>query len=109
MKVMGIEVRKANNLKSVFDDVDKVLSLKPIEDVQQQAVAHALHNMLKADTYFSICTIDKCVKVSQVVIPQERYDIYSSCHCVHWRDMTEDFRQTLIAMVLDDFRSVLTR
>ena len=70
MKVMGIEVRNANNLKSVFEDVDKVLSLKAIEDVQKQAVAHALHKMLKADTHFSICTIDKCVKVSQVFISQ---------------------------------------
>jgi len=33
--------------------------------------------------------------------------IYNCVHCMHWNEMLPEYRQTVMAMVLDDFRSVL--
>jgi hypothetical protein len=113
MKSFGFEIRKAGSINSLYEDVDKILEGSGLDksdvtiDIQIQAVAHTLHKMLKPNTHFSICTIDKCVEISQVVISKERYDVYSSIHCMSWSEMEESFRQNIIAMVLDDFRSVL--
>lgn len=86
---------------------DTVLEGFDVNAMKQGAVAHSLQNMFRADEYFSICTINDLIEVSQIVIPKERYDIYRSQHCIYWRDMTPEFRQTLIAMILNDFRSIL--
>lgn len=28
-------------------------------------------------------------------------------HCMHWNEMLPDFRKTIVAMILDDFRAIL--
>lgn len=33
--------------------------------------------------------------------------VYQTQHCIDWSEMTNEFRQMLVAMVLDDFRCVL--
>jgi hypothetical protein len=76
-------------------------------ELQRQAIAHALQKMMKADSWFNVCTIDRCIDICQVVIPKERMNIYNAAHCIHWNEMDSDYRQLLMAMVLDDFRSIL--
>ena len=111
MKRFGIEIRKANTIGNIYKDVDRVLANIPIgsvnKEIQIQAVAHALQKMIKVQNYFDVCTIDSCIKIGQIHISSERRDIYHSQHCINWNEMTDEFRTTLIAMVLDDFRNIL--
>lgn len=113
--MFGIELRKKNsvNVKSLYNDVDKVLRAYNIpqgsvnQETQISAVSHALHRMIQTQNYFDVCTINKCAKICQIVISSERMSIYDSAHCMNWNEMLEDYRKSIIAMVLDDFRSVL--
>lgn len=109
----GIEIRKIGTMDALYQDVDKILEGCTIaaggvsSEMQASAVAHALQDMLKPDKHFSVCCIRECAKVCKVCIPSERMDIYSAIHCISWNEMIPEFRQNVIAMVLDDFRSVL--
>jgi hypothetical protein len=114
MQAFGIEIRKSNSLGNLYQDVDRTLANSGIlpgqaisKNVQVQAVAHALQKMIRVENYFSVCTIDSCIDVAQIHVPKERYSVYRTAHCINWNDMTPDYRQILIAMVLDDFRSIL--
>ena len=107
MEIFGLELRKINNINNLYRDVDTVLKGFDINKMKKGAVAHSLHKMLQSEKYFNICTIRECMKVSQIAIPQDRLSIYETQHCISWSEMLPDFRQVLIAMVLDDFRSIL--
>lgn len=107
MKAFGLELRKQGSFNNLYSDVDLVLQKSNFMEVQRMTVAHSLQNMMKPDKWFCICAIDDCIKVCEVHVPSERYNVYRALHCVHWRDMLPDFRTTLIAYILDDFRSVL--
>ena len=113
MKAFGLELRKTDTVDDLYKSVNNILATAGVpngsvtQQVQMETVAHALRKMLDTGGYFDVCTIDKCMKVAQIHISKERCDVYHAIHCVHWRDMTADYRQTIIAMVLDDFRDVL--
>ncbi len=110
---LGLEIRKIGSLNNLYKDVDAVLSKYDIKSgeinatLQVNAVAHALQKMLSTDGYFSICCIRECASLCQIIISGERMKLYQTQHCIHWKDMMPDFRQMLVAMVLDDFRCVL--
>lgn len=114
MKAFGLELRKADSIGNLYRDVDSTLSRYSIppggvtQEIQVQAVAHALQKMIAHDNYFSVCTVDNCRKVCQIHIPIERQHIYSAAHCMDWGQMTADYKQMLLAMLLDDFRSILS-
>lgn len=111
--MLGLEIRKKNTIGNLYADVDKTLLANGLKNgevsvgLQSQAVAHSLQKMMKPNSHFSICTIRECMEVSKIVIPQERIDVYHSIHCVHWSEMLPEFRQMIIAMILDDFRAIL--
>ncbi len=111
MKKFGIEIRRANKIGGLYQDVDRVLGGLPpggvSREVQIQAVAHSLQQMLKAGHWLDICAIKDCRDISQVHISAERMQVYHSQHCVSWNEMTDEFRTMLVAMILDDFRGVL--
>ena len=75
--------------------------------VQSATIAHSLQRMLKTERYFDVCTVRNCASVAQISIPAERMAIYQSIHCMSWSEMLPDYRQAIVAMVLDDFRSIL--
>ena len=113
IRKFGFEIRKIGNLKSLYSDVDAVLSKYDIEKggistfVQSNALAHALHKMLRTESHFSVCTIRDCANMCQICISEERMQVYCAAHCIHWLEMTDDFKKILIAMVFDDFRPIL--
>lgn len=113
LQKLGFEIRKIGNVKSLYRDVDAVLSSAGItqgnvtSDIQRDTTAHALQKMISGQEYFSVCTVDKLAKISGIIIPKERQNIYNAAHCMDWSEMVPDYRQKLVAMVLDDFRSVL--
>ena len=107
MQVFGLELRRSGNIQNLYKDVDIVLKNFDINAVKQGAIAHALQKMLSTQNHFSICTIKNCMEMAQISIANERIAIYQSQHCMDWGEMLPEFRQILIAMVLEDFRSVL--
>ena len=115
MRAFGLELRKIGSRAELFSEVDRTLNKAGIvspgqvsADMKVGTVAHALNKMMKVESHFSVCTIRECARLCQVNISSERMNVYSSIHCMNWNDMMEDYRQTIVAMVLDDFRTVLS-
>ena len=109
----GLEIRKIGDIKSLYQEVDLVLNKNQIKtgisaSIQIQTTAHALQKMLSTENHFDICLIRNLSNLCQICIPQERMLVYSSIHCMHWCEMTQDYRQLITAMILDDFRGILT-
>ncbi len=113
LTTFGLEIRKINGVKELYEDVDAILDSSGIVtnevpvNLQVQTVAHSLHKMLKNSGYLSICTIKECAKIGNVFISEERMSIYQSLHCMNWSEMMEDYRKMIVAMILDDFRHIL--
>lgn len=110
---LGLEIRKLGSLTNLYNDVDMVLNNYKIpanginRTIQATATAHSLQTMLKTENYFSVCCIKDCAKLCQITIDAERMNVYNSIHCVSWNEMLPEFRQMIVAMILDDFRCVL--
>lgn len=109
----GIEIRKIGNIESLYKEVDLVLNKIGCDNgvsaiIQKQTVAHALQKMITTQEYFDVCTIRNCAEMCQMRIPKERMDVYSSIHCLYWNQMLPEYRQSIVAMVLDDFRVILS-
>lgn len=113
IQIFGIELRKANNMKAIYEDVDRILQKDDVNsmivgnDVKFMTIAHGLQKMLQADRCLDVCLIKEAVNIANIVIPKERMQIYQATHCMHWNEMLPEFRTKLIAMVLDDFRHIL--
>ena len=107
VKSLGLELRKIDNVTSLYKDVDIVLSQTPATEIARQTIAHSLNKMTKSSNHFSVCTIDNCAKIANICIPREHKDIYNAVHCVHWDEMTDEYRKILVAMILNDFRIIL--
>jgi hypothetical protein len=104
----GLELRKIGSFDSLYKEVDMVLSKITPLSVAQQTVAHALQKMMRSDQYPDICNIKHCADLCQICIPREHMLVYQNVHCLHWNEMTAEYRQLIVAMILDDFRVVLT-
>ena len=112
MQILGLELRKSNQVQDLYKQVDATLEKHNIlhgevsTSVQTQTIAHALHDMMKADKWLNICKIKECAEIAQVAISHERMSIYQAAHCINWNKMTPEYRQQLIAMILDDFTDI---
>lgn len=112
--MMGIEIRRTGQLDNLYRDVDLVLSKLSNNEIPGSvpremaiaAAAHSLQNMLNVDSYLDVIAIKQAAAVCGIVIPYERIEFYRTLHCIHWNKMLPEFRQGLIAMILDDFRQV---
>lgn len=115
LQKFGIEIRKIGNVKNLYKDVDLVLQKAQLRSnevngaVQALTVAHALQKMLQVERHFDVCTIRNCAEMCQICIAKERMQVYQSIHCHSWNEMLPEYRETIIAMVLDDFRPVLNQ
>lgn len=110
---LGLEIRKLGSLNNLYKDVDMILTNYGIKsgeintNVQVNATAHSLQKMLSVEKYCDVCCIKECASLCQICISAERMKVYQTQHCVYWNEMMPDFRQMLVAMILDDFRCVL--
>lgn len=113
MRKFGIEIRKIGDINNLYEDVDSVLRKADLQvgeinkDIQKQAVAHSLQKMMKPSGHLNICCIKDCINLCGIFISSERLSLYSTQHCINWTDMLPEFRMTITAMILDDFRCVL--
>lgn len=112
MEIFNLQIRKIGDFSSLYKDIDKTLSTNNIisggvsKNLTREAVAHALQNMIKNSSHFDVCNINSALDATNIRISSERKAIYRLAHCIDWGDMTENYRQTLIAMVMDDFRQL---
>lgn len=113
LQKLGLEIRKIGSLQNLYQDVDRMLKNYkiPINSVnipiQTLTVAHSLQKMLNVEKYLCVSTLKNNAQLVQICIPEERMLVYQSIHCMYWNEMTPDYRQMVVAMILDDFRSVL--
>ena len=112
MTQFKLELRAQTTLNDLYEGVDNALREAGIKknDVSEavpQTVAHVLHKMLSTDKYLCVMEIRQCAKISGIVIPKDRMEIYEPLHCMYWNEMTDPFRKTITAMILDDFRDIL--
>jgi hypothetical protein len=116
MNIMGIHITtKSRAVNDLLHQVDHTLNKNGLtpgnqhvpRTVQQMTAVNALNQMLKGK-HFDVCCVRNLCDVCQGTIGRQRMAVYSSVHCVPWADMEADFRQVLVAMVLDDFRDILT-
>lgn len=69
-----------------------------MNDLQVMAARAALKKML-SDGYFSICTVDKILKMTGGVPNREDYDVLSTLHCVHYMDMEPELLRGLPLLI----------
>lgn len=106
VKTLGFELRKVGSLGGLYKEVDMVLDSHE-DKAKSLAVAHGIHKMFKPNNHFDICFIRNASEMCNIVIPAERLHVYQAAHCMDWNDMLPDYRQIIMAMVMDDFRSIL--
>src|SRR3990167_4546121 len=75
---------------------------RPMDNFQKQAITIALREMFEG-SHFSICAVDKCLKIAGVIPPAADYDALSVLHCVHWSNMPADFRDQVFVKTLELF------
>jgi len=102
LKKFGLEIRKIGDFAGLYKEVDMVLSRSI--NVEVKTVAHGLQNMFKPGGHFNICFIRTAMEIGNIVIPRDRMAIYEAIHCLSWSDMEKEYRITIQAMVMDDFR-----
>jgi len=75
-------------------------------EFQRQTVVLALKDLAE-DSVFSICTIDKCLKVAGIPRPPN-YDTLRAMHCVDYGKMPRGYREELLKQVAMIFGEHIT-
>ena len=70
-----------------------------MENLEKEVIKTALKKMFK-ENHFSICTIDKCLKISNTIPDKSVYNNMSALHCVSYSEMSEDLRKWLFENVV---------
>ncbi|WP_316150488.1 hypothetical protein [Cupriavidus sp. BIC8F] len=73
--------------------------------LEQHAIEAALRKMF-AQGYFSICTIDSCLKLLGIPQGGKTYQLLHTLHCVHFADMDRDLAQAVPGMLAELFQGV---
>lgn len=66
------------------------------------AVTTALKEMFNGN-YFSISTVDKCIKITGCIPNKKDYQALSALHCVDWSDMDKELRQLVFVKTMEIF------
>jgi len=77
--------------------------IKTIEQAKSATVKAALLDMFKNKNHFSICTIDNCLKVANIIPDAEVYKCLSALHCMNWNDMDRKLRKWVYEAVYNIF------
>ena len=73
-----------------------------MENLDKIIIQTALDEMLKS-SYFSVCTIDKCLKVANIKPKQIPYDRISALHCMKYNVMPKELYDSLPQMLAEVF------
>ena len=69
----------------------------------KQAVVAAMQKMF-SQNHFSICDVDKCLKVFNIKPPEAEYKPLNAIHCVNYSEMPAEFKQEVFIRTLRLFR-----
>ena len=104
-------IRKVGDLSNIQNDIDnalKRLSIKSGEttiNASKIAAKHLFFSLLK-NRYFDVYSVKSICKVALINISSPRLAIYEAMHCINWGDMEKNFKEELLVMLFDDFRSI---
>ena len=73
-----------------------------MEEIQKQVVKVALKKLF-TQNHFSICDIDKCLKITQIIANKTDYNTMSALHCIDYSDMNKDIQDWLLKTVEEMF------
>ena len=110
--VNDLNFTKDEEVKFLYDHVDDLLVKFMISknnvtpQIKIDGVLNALRNLCKRG-FFDIGVVKDCAELLKINIPETRLLLYRTQHCIHWKDMEPQFKDALIAMILDDFRDAL--
>ena len=68
-------------------------------NLEKEVIKTALKKMFK-ENHFNICTIDKCLKISNTIPDKSVYNNMSALHCVNYSEMSNDLRKWLFENVI---------
>jgi len=66
-----------------------------LDDFQKEVVLTAMKKMFQG-SHFSICDLDKCLKITGTIPDKKDYDSLHALHCVDWKDMSPGLRQAVL-------------
>lgn len=94
-------------METLQNEINKILFNVKDGCVNYYAVVINLNNLFNKK-YFDNIIIMNIADLCNINIEPTRQKLYVAMHCTNWATMTAQFRNILIAMVLDDFKSVLS-
>ena len=69
-------------------------------DIDMSVLATLLNKMFHKNQHFSVCDLDKAIKLVGCVPPQRDYDRLQALHCVDYSDMAPLLREQFPDMVM---------
>ncbi len=66
-----------------------------MDEFEKESVIAAMKKMFNG-SHFSICDVDKCLKVTGSVPDSRDYNALSALHCVHWSEMSSELRDGVL-------------
>ena len=66
---------------------------------EKEVVITAMRHMLRG-THFSICDLDKIIKITEVIPNAKDYLALSALHCVSWSEMSFELRKQVLEKIL---------
>lgn len=73
-----------------------------MDEFKVEAIRVSLKNMFKKG-WFDVCTLDKCLAIANIPIPDEEREVFSALHCISYSEMQPDFRTQLFEKILGLF------
>lgn len=74
-----------------------------MDEFQKMAAKAALKDMFENKNYFSICTVDKLIKLTGCIPNKKDYEALNALHCIHWMDMGQELRSMAMMKTLQIF------
>lgn len=66
---------------------------------QREAFKHGVRELLKPDGFFSVSRFNQLAAMAGVYISRQDQLYFDAIHCVHYRDMTREFKESLVQQI----------
>lgn len=106
---MKIIISKNASITALIEQADSVLGKYESngqipENIKGQAVLSVLKKMTQDKDWFDVSAVNDLAKLNEVTISREHQELFDSMHCIHWRDMGQETKEYLMALMVDYFR-----
>ena len=73
-----------------------------MDETTRLVVGTAMRGMIQKG-WVDICTIDKCLKLSNIIPRAQSHELLHALHCVHFTDMPDELQARVPALLRDVF------